>query len=77
MFDKEIMELLTAIDEKHLIDAGYLSMSLMSEAKYHSAWKPSLFLKTNDDEDIIISGEKAILDKLKEIYKLEKLYFKK
>ena len=71
MTDKEIYELMDAIDEKHLIDAGYTSMSVMSEAKYHSVWKPSLFLKTKEGEDIFICCEEKILEKLKDIYEFK------
>ena len=70
--DDEMSELIMALDEKHLQDAGYISMTITNQAKGHDYWKPSLFLEDTEGKKETITGEKKILDKLKEIYNFSK-----
>ena len=67
-FKKELNELLTDIDQSQIKKLGYVSISYMNEAREHSLWKPRLILKNEEGLEIIIDGEKKIIEKLKEIY---------
>ena len=67
-FNKEMSELLNSIDEDQILKIGYVSVSIINEAKMHQLWKPRMLLKTDKGEEIILDGEKEIIEKLKEIY---------
>lgn len=67
-FNKELSELLNSIDENQILKIGYVSVSIINEARQHQLWKPRMLLKTDKGEEIILDGEKEILEKLKEIY---------
>jgi len=66
--DSEFVELITALDESDIKKLGYTSISIINEAKMHQLWKPRMLLKNFEGDEIIIDGEKEILEKLKEIY---------
>lgn len=67
--DIQVNELLNAIDEKHLLELGYKSISFINEAKVHSFWKPLLIIKKDDGTSLYFKSEKEIIEKLKEMYK--------
>lgn len=67
-FSKELLELLNSIDEKQIEKLGYKSLSIINEAKQHQLWKPRMLLKNEQNEEFIIDGEEAIIEKLREIY---------
>lgn len=66
--DKEFISLLEALDQSDIEKLGYKSLSIINESKQHQLWKPRMLLKNEHGDEIIINGEKSIIEKLKEIY---------
>lgn len=67
-FREDMMKILNAIGENDIKKLGYVSLSIINEAKQHQLWKPRMVLKNEQGDEIVINGEENIIEKLKEIY---------
>jgi hypothetical protein len=67
-FTKDLTSLINVLDESDIKKLGYVSISIINEARQHQLWSPRMLLKNEQGDEVIIDGEEKIVEKLKEIY---------